>query len=114
MLTLDCVIRKVVEPDNSRVGQAKQHVNQLYVQYSPQIDQGRKEAQRAADRVGGFAGRVINGNPDRRDAGQSATMKDVERLGQKALWVLGKVGTRVAGGIDLLQQQSQNQGQNTR
>jgi hypothetical protein len=96
------------------VGQAKQHVNQLYKQYSPQIDQTRKEAQRAADTMGGLAGRVINGNPDRRDAGQSVTMKDVERIGQKALWGLGKVGTRVAGGIDRLQQQNQNQGGNTR
>jgi hypothetical protein len=42
------------------------------------------------------------------------TMKDVERIGQKALWGLGKVGTRVAGGIDRLQQQNQNQGGNTR
>lgn len=104
-----------MEPDNSRAGKAKQHVNQLYEQYSPQIDQTRNQAQRAAGTMGEFAGRVINGNPDRRDAGQPMTMKDVERIGQKALWGLGKVGTKVAGGIDRLQQQqNQNQGSNSR
>jgi hypothetical protein len=91
--------------------QARQQATNLYGQYSPMIEEKRKEAQRAANNLGGMAGKFLNQNQKPKETSQGVTMKDVERMGQKAVWGLGKVGNKVAGGIERLQQQQQqNQG----
>jgi len=86
-------------------------VNQIYDQYSPAIDAKKRDAQRAAQNMGGFAGRLMGATQQNKEGSAQGNvgLKDLERMGQKALWNLGKAGTRVAGGIDRLQQQSRTQ-----